>query len=225
MLEFDHFFVFTEPQAPESDWVLAHGFQEGSANVHPGQGTANRRIFFDNAMVEFLWVCDPAATETPAIAPLSLLKRADHRRSGYSPFGIGLRYRPDTPETAKTLPFDTWAYRPPYLPPQLQFEIASQTRPEEPLIFVIPFAATRPDTLPPDRRQPLNHPNRARQITGLHLRMATAAPPSPALQTLQTLGIATFSQGNNPLAEIELDRAIQNQTVDCRPQLSLVFHY
>ena len=36
------------------------GFLEGSGNVHRGQGTANRRVFFENAMLELIWVCDEA---------------------------------------------------------------------------------------------------------------------------------------------------------------------
>ena len=63
MLEFDHLFILTQPQAPEVEAVIAKGFSEGSRNIHPGQGTANRRIFFHNAMVEFLWVDDPAAMQ------------------------------------------------------------------------------------------------------------------------------------------------------------------
>jgi transcriptional regulator with XRE-family HTH domain len=47
MLEIDHLFVCTSPGAPEADPLLAMGFIEGAPNRHPGQGTANRRIFFD----------------------------------------------------------------------------------------------------------------------------------------------------------------------------------
>jgi hypothetical protein len=57
-IEFDHLFVFTTVNAPEVDDILASGFTEGTSNLHPGQGTANRRIFFHNAMLEFLWIAD-----------------------------------------------------------------------------------------------------------------------------------------------------------------------
>ncbi|MGF1524479.1 MAG: hypothetical protein ACFBSF_19325 [Leptolyngbyaceae cyanobacterium] len=85
MLEFDHLFVLTQPGAPEADAVVASAVQEGSRNIHLGQGTANRRVFFRNAMVEFLWVCDPAETVTPAIAPMHFEARSNYRQSGYSP--------------------------------------------------------------------------------------------------------------------------------------------
>jgi len=56
MFEVDHVFVCTSPLAPEADRVLGIGLSEGSSNCHPGQGTANRRIFFKTTMLEFLWV-------------------------------------------------------------------------------------------------------------------------------------------------------------------------
>ncbi|MFP4441235.1 MAG: hypothetical protein ACLFVO_28720 [Chloroflexaceae bacterium] len=52
--ELDHLFVTLPPEAPGIELVLALGLREGTRNVHPGQGTANRRIFFRNAMLEFL---------------------------------------------------------------------------------------------------------------------------------------------------------------------------
>lgn len=224
MLELDHFFVFTQPQAPEADDVIALGFKEGSRNVHPGQGTANRRIFCRNAMIEFLWVKDPAETETPEIAPMQFLARSNYRQSGYSPFGIGLRYRSEIKDEARSLPFDTWAYRPSYLPPHLQFEFA-YTHLQEPLIFVLPFANTRPDTQPPEKRQPLDHPNQLQEITGLHITLPAVETLSPAMQALQEFGVATFTQDNTHLAEIAFDQAKQNQVADFRSQLSLLLHY
>jgi hypothetical protein len=40
--------------APEAERIAAFGLCEGPSNVHPGQGTANRRFFFRNAMLELL---------------------------------------------------------------------------------------------------------------------------------------------------------------------------
>ncbi|MEL6385288.1 MAG: VOC family protein [Cyanobacteria bacterium J06626_18] len=223
MLEFDHLFVFTQFKAPEADAVVAAGFREGSRNSHPGQGTANRRVFLTNAMVEFLWVCTPAETATLAIAPMQFGARSNYRQSGYSPFGIALRYCSGIVEE-KSLPFDTWAYRPPYLPSQLQFEVA-HTRPQEPLIFILPFDSTRPDQFSPAKRQPLDHPNAIQEITALHLTVPVAEPRSPALLFLQAAAIAKFTQGEDHLATLECDHAIQGQSADFRPQLPLSFHY
>ena len=54
---FDHAFVFVGAGAPDADFgLVAAGLVEGTPNIHPGQGTQNRRFFFQNGMIEFLWV-------------------------------------------------------------------------------------------------------------------------------------------------------------------------
>jgi hypothetical protein len=59
-IEIDHVFVCTSINGLEADCLRDLGLREGSSNVHPGQGTANRRFFFTNAMLELLWVTDRA---------------------------------------------------------------------------------------------------------------------------------------------------------------------
>jgi hypothetical protein len=46
----DHFFILTEPGAPQAELLSDFGLVEGTANSHQGQGTANRRLCFDFAM-------------------------------------------------------------------------------------------------------------------------------------------------------------------------------
>lgn len=57
-MELDRVFVRTARDAPEAERLRALGLVEGTPNVHRGQGTANRRFFFANAMLELLWVHD-----------------------------------------------------------------------------------------------------------------------------------------------------------------------
>lgn len=51
-MEIDHLYIFSSQQGAAADKLLEHGFVEGSSNTHPGQGTANRRFFFENALFE-----------------------------------------------------------------------------------------------------------------------------------------------------------------------------
>jgi hypothetical protein len=48
----DHFFVCCAAGAPEAEALTQRGLREGSSNTHPGQGTANRRFFFENLYLE-----------------------------------------------------------------------------------------------------------------------------------------------------------------------------
>ena len=66
-VELDHLFVCTAPGAPEAEELVRFGLREGPASRHRGQGTANRRFAFSNAMMEFLWVsaAQEAQSEDP----------------------------------------------------------------------------------------------------------------------------------------------------------------
>jgi len=218
-LELDHLFICTTAGAPEVDELLAFGLTEGTRNNHPGQGTTNRRIFFQNAMLEFLWVDNEPEVRRPVIAPTHLWERWQYRHSGYSPFGLCVR-----PETGTALPFATWAYCPPYLPPPLQIDIAAVTRPVEPLLFVIPFGG-RPDTFPADRRQPLEHACGFREITDLEMMIPNPEPLSSAVQFVHDTGLVKFRAGDEFRVDIEFDHGGQARSCDFRPHLPLCFHW
>jgi hypothetical protein len=109
-MELDHVFVMCAVQSPEAEALLRLGLVEGSANRHPGQGTACRRFFFENAYLELLWVDDETAAKQPDVKRLQMWERWAQRDTGACPFGIGLR-----PGRGDALhpPFPTWSYRPP----------------------------------------------------------------------------------------------------------------
>ena len=77
--EIDHLFVLTEVGGPSAEALVRFGLTEGPPNRHEGQGTANRRFFFNNAMLELLWVEseDEARSPTrPASTDCGSLERA-----------------------------------------------------------------------------------------------------------------------------------------------------
>ncbi len=178
-VELDHMFICTEVGAPEADQFVAFGLAEGSSNVHPGQGTANRRFFFHNAMLELLWVRDEREARSPPITPTQLWERWRYRRStGYSPFGVCLR--PSTRHALTepaALPFATWEYPPPYLPPESHIDVATGTAAREPLVFATPYGE-RPDAFLDEGPQPLVHPMGVVEITGLRITLPTGKPMS-----------------------------------------------
>ena len=224
-IEFDHLFIFTTTGAPNVDQLLNTGLLEGQRNVHPGQGTANRRIFFHNAMLEFIWVHNRAEVLSPVIKPLRLWERFRYQETGFSPFGIALRSTGQSPESSNKLPFDTWAFNPPYLPDHLQIDVArNEANIGEPLIFYIPFGA-RPDTHSRENRQPLAHPLGFREITGLKLTITTSLPKSAAVRTLEQRNAIAIFHGERPLAEATFDHGQADRHADFRPGLPLIFHW
>lgn len=79
-VELDHLFLLTDIGAPAADLLVAFGCVEGSSNTHPGQGTANRRFFFHNVMVELLWVDNPAEAQSEPIRRTRLWERWSDRQ-------------------------------------------------------------------------------------------------------------------------------------------------
>ena len=108
-VELDHVFVCVSQGAPEAEQLIQFGFREGTPNVHLGQGTANRRFFFRNSMLEFLWVENSIEAQSEQTLPTGIWERWSGRRSGACPFGVVLR--PVSVESTTT-PFPSWEYRP-----------------------------------------------------------------------------------------------------------------
>ena len=50
-LRLHHVFIHTAVGAPAARDLLDAGLVEGSPNTHPGQGTANRRFFFESGFL------------------------------------------------------------------------------------------------------------------------------------------------------------------------------
>jgi len=136
----DHLFIMTAPGAPEADDLVARGFVEGPPNHHPGQGTACRRFFFANAMLEFLWVEDEAEARSEPVAPLRLWERWAGREGGACPFGVALR--PIAPDLEP--PFPTFEYWPSFFPAPAHVSVRAAII-EEPLLFCLPYFE-RPET-------------------------------------------------------------------------------
>ena len=133
--ELDHVFILTNVGAPEVDKLVEFGLVEGPPNTHPGQGTANRRFFFSNMMLELLWVADKQESQA---SDLSVLWRRD-QQPGASPFGICLRPIANTPPAQK--PFPGWRYTPGYLPEPWYIWVGENAEVlTEPFMFYLYFA-------------------------------------------------------------------------------------
>jgi len=219
-LELDHIFVCTGPGAPDAEKLAALGLTEGTGNVHPGQGTACRRFFFRNAMLELLWLRDEQEARSPDIAPLKLPERCGYLRTGYSPFGVCLRPDPAHTTSAPDLPSKTWEYRPPYLPAGVHIDVAADTFIGEPLLFAMPFGG-RPDSYSGERRQPLQHSAGLDEITGLRLTLPQEEAVSAPFRALEARGLVSLSAGAGHLMEIEFDSGVSGRSADLRPALPL----
>lgn len=212
-IELDHLFVCTNPGAPEAEKLVQLGLHEGPPNQHPGQGTANRRFAFANAMIELFWVSDAREAQSQSAQRTLLWERWSGREGNASPFGICLR--PVDPQDTG-LPFPAWKYRPAYLPDPLVMHIGDVGI-EEPMWVYLSFMRRV------QREQWfIEHPIGIREITSLTL---TSPVPlrSPVAQRIVESGVLSARTGATSLLEIEFDSNRRKEHVDFRPHLPFIF--
>lgn len=216
--EIDHIFVLSDVGAAAAQRLVAAGLSEGPPNIHDGQGTANRRFFFRNFMLEFLWVQSAAEASSEVVQPTYLLERWQGRADTTSPFGICVRPTADYP--GSPAPFETWDYFAPFMPdgPPLQVALnADQTA--EPFVFFVDWGT------PPDPQQvPVEHEAGLEKLTSAEIR----TPHAAALQSPAVLGLGPlvgYGVGDDYLLVLSFDQARQNQELDLRPELPLILRY
>jgi hypothetical protein len=218
--ELDHVFICTAAGAPEADLLRDFGLTEGPPNVHPGQGTANRRFFFHNTMLELLWVHDPEQAQSAHTRPTHLWERWCGRSRDASPFGICLR--PQHPETA-ALPFPAWAYTPAYMPVPWVIHVGENSAIlAEPLLFYVAFGC-QPNQV--GSRYPMAHAAGFREITAIRGQSPQQVPPSAVLQAAVHTGAVTWGTGSQYHMEIGFDGETHNKVIDLRPTLPLTLSW
>ena len=210
----DHAFITCDRQAPEAEALREFGFVEGSGNTHPGQGTANRRFFFDNFMLELFWVENPAEATSEQTRRTRLWDRWSGRDTGCSRFGIVFCQDRDEPSTA---PFPTWSYHPSYLPPGTAIEIAEGTTLEEPELFYLPFLRRGRPSL-----EPVDHAPPVRRICGLSVSVPHMDNLSVPSQAAQDAGLLSYFESASPVLEVRFESDYP-QVIDLAPALPLRF--
>ncbi|MEO0535290.1 MAG: VOC family protein [Cyanobacteria bacterium P01_A01_bin.123] len=209
----DHVFILVEPEAKVADRLLEHGFREGPRNTHPGQGTANRRVYFANGMVEFLWVRDANEANTGPGLDLRFPERSQDPKA--SPFGAIFvpRHNPMSQE----MPFPGWHYQPDYFPPPKGFHVGANSQNLlEPLCFYFPFH---------DPGVPRPQPERNSQM------ITEVVISTPSTDTHGVLALASrcnrlsIQSAREHLMEITLDHCALGCTQDFRPAMPLILHW
>ena len=213
----DHVFICTASDAPAAEKLIHFGLKEGTPNRHPGQGTACRRFFFHNFMLELLWVVDPNEAQTEHTT--RLWDRWSARAHASSPFGVILR--PKSPSRSK-VPFPSRIYQPKSMP-DLTLHIASNTQLTDPM-WCYAEAGRRPDEASGERRQPLNHRVGLRELTGLRL----CSPPvdrSSVTSAMARAGIISWQAGEHHLLELEFDGNQNGNLTSFEPDLPLIIRW
>jgi len=214
----DHVFVCCAEGAPEAQRLARLGLCEGSSNTHPGQGTASRRFFFENAYLELFWVADAREAQSELAAPTRLWSRWSARGAEASPFAIILR--PDDGGNAAP-PFASWAYHPSYLPPHLAIDVAEGPPLSEPAFFYIGFARGAGQMQP----QPRDHALGVRRLTAVEIGIPGSMPRSDAARLVEEMGLVQFVAAPRHGMTLTFDEGRARQQADLDPDLPLVLRW
>lgn len=156
-MQIDHIFVFSKNKGIEADELVKFGFQEGSSRIHQGQGTTNRKFYFENFFLEILWVCNEKEIKSEPLAKTELWERSKFETSGYSPFGLCLKNTEDTDKIFRR----SQVYQPAYFLKGFSIDfISSDKKKELPWLFRLPFRDKQNQS-----DEPIDHKNQIKKLT------------------------------------------------------------
>ena len=195
-LHLHHVFVCASVGAPEAEALVSAGLVEGSPNTHPGQGTANRRFFFESGFLELIWVHDEREAQSDLTAPARLWDRWAGRGGAANPFGLCFS---SADGADSILPFPTREYRPGYLPGGRRFLFADKLRLAEPEVFLLSW----PQSQSSPRAEPLSHPLGLREMRSVSIGLSDPTSVSSTLLALRDAGLVGVHHSAAPELVIE----------------------
>jgi hypothetical protein len=223
-VELDHVFVVVQPGAAAEVAALQSAGLTVALRVatHPGEGTASRAVFFENAYLELIWVDSSVAIDAEHASEARRFRdAAAWRTSGHSPFGFGLRRLPG--DTA-ALPVPVKRESAEWLKPGTAYELLRQ--PGDAFaadFFVVPSSRSVPNWIASLRERcpdMLQHPGGGRKIT--RVRVYGPAKQHPIAFRALLPKPVEMVRAAKPLLELELDNGVRGERVDLRPVLPLV---
>ena len=215
-LELDHVFILVKPKARVADLLIAQGFDEGTPNIHPGQGTANRRFFFDKVMLEFIWVRDVVEAENGAGRDLRFLERDTNPNA--SPFGVILRQKDSSSLEPSKMPFNGWSYQPAYFKPPNAFHVGKNSvNISEPLCIYVPFSLPKSSV----NKGKINSSFAISNVC-IHI---PSANRNEVLQTVDQADRLSIQSGKEHLVEMVLNNRSSGKIVDFRPEIPLIMYW
>lgn len=156
-MQIDHIFIFTNDHGKVADQLVSFGFTEGSSRIHKGQGTTNRKFYFENFFLEILWVHDEDETKSNLVKSTGLGQRANYQTNGFSRFGLCVVNTDETNDLFEK----SLKYQPDYFPVGLFIDIIpNDHQPDLPWTFRLPFKGYKKN-----ETEPTQHLNGIKRLT------------------------------------------------------------
>lgn len=218
-MKIDHIFICSTDPERDTQILSDFGLTEGPPNTHPGQGTANKRFFFDNVYIEFLYIEHTENAQSAISRPSKLYERITQysNDSNISPFGFGI-YPSDN--GLKITDYNTWEYKPQFLHPPLKMDIFGNSL-AEPMYYHMEFLSEAGKT----GQIKFKHCDHINFISAIKLHTPRAALNSKFKQNIHDYKIIEYFPNETHVLELEFDHATQQKSHDFRPEIPLIFKW
>lgn len=222
MLKIDHLLICVDAPEKTAQILTDFGLIEGEPNSHFGQGTSNRRFYFNNIYLELLYLDDLEAAQSPLTKPTKIYQRFFPKTSKCSPFGVCF-YADDIAD--KNCAFDInkfniWDYRPKYLPSPLKMDIFEAPI-SEPLYFFLDFISNNSRK----KHKKFNHKSGFKNVTNIKYLTPSHHLDSEIKTYISEHNLLEYTANDSHVFHLEFDEGLQGKKHDFRPDLPLIFSW
>lgn len=210
----DHFYICTDNPGRDVKRLVQLGLVEGEPNVHYSQGTANRRFFFKNSMLELLYLVNEEEAKSERTKPLDIWAQFKDRQRNR----IGIIFIPAEAGCAEN-PFRSKKYQPLYLPEGLAMDVSENLSLEDPTYIFMDFAMRKENQLTQSHCINGMEFDTIKKYT-LYLKDTVFSYNTKALASVESLDV--ISSDDNYI-QLNFTGPETGQMIDLRPELPLVF--
>ncbi len=215
-MEIDHIFIFSTHGGKEAEKLVEFGLTEGSSRVHPGQGTTNRKFYFENFFLEVLWVIYETEIRSELTSKTKLYERSQFFKNDFSPFGLCLVNSKLTDE----LFGQSQIYQPNYFPKGMSIDIiTNEKNPNLPWTFRLPYRDEKKA-----HNEPINHLNGIRKLTKSEFEIPLDKDEKGFKTYFQSSKNISFKNGERNRLTLEFDHKIQKKVIEFK-ELNLIIKY
>ncbi len=215
-MEIDHIFIFSNNKGKEAEDLVNFGFTEGSNRIHPGQGTRNRKFYFDNFYLEILWVIEEKEIQSEITSVTKLWERSQFQQNRFSPYGLCLKNTYSTDQLFEK----SKLYKPIYLPKDKSIDmITNEEFPELPWIFRLPYIREMSVS-----NEPIEHCNGIKSLTRTEFEISSEMSNSTFLDYFNGIDHIAFEVGERAHLTLEFDNKVQGKKKEF-PELNLTLKF
>ncbi len=215
-MEIDHMFIFSNNDGKEADKLVEFGLREGSSRIHPGQGTINRKFYFENFFLEILWVIDESEIKSKLTSETKLWERSKFKELKSSRFGLCLV----NSEATDSLFMQSQSYQPDYFPEGMSIDIiTNQNLPKLPWTFRLPYRGTKKNS-----NEPLQYNVGINFLTKIGFEIPKNKVFTSYLNHFKNSDQIEFLDGKQTRVIMEFDHCRQAKTSEF-PELDLTLKY